>query len=276
MSGLNKLGWLLSLIFGVVTVYSVYRMSFKVDEFNKHSGFTHFRFQVMGNREFSAFGKPVTLTDESDGKLSFLRIKFGAVDRRVPVKTPPMMNIPSMGIYDEWAKVLEIHEVGRDEAGDAIDKQRTGRVVLVVRRTPDGYDPETWGTVFRDSWTFDFYEFKDENGGTLVDSSFRWPRGELGDMTLERLVKEGNKQAIALAALPELAERSWQYQAALHVIPKLNVPKYRFQDDAVSAMGWTLPTAGFCGLITIIGLCMGFAPRRVRIEDENTISPKAA
>lgn len=260
MTGSNKLGWCLAAVFAAVVLYSVYRMSFKVDAYNKQSRFAHFRFQVMGSREFRAFGMPVTITDEAEGKLSFLRIRFGPTDRRVPVKTPPVMNIPSMGIYDEWAKVLEVHEVGRDEDGENIDKQGSGRVVLVCRRTPDGYDPETWGTVFRDSWTFDFYEFTKE--GTLTDSSFRWPRGELGDMTLTRLVKEGNPQAVALAALPELPERSWQYQAALHVIPKLNVPKYRFQDDAVSAMGWTLPTAGFGGLGLILGLCMGFAPRR--------------
>lgn len=260
MSGSNKLGWVLALMFSVLTVYSIYRMSFKVDSYNKQSRFAHYRVQVIGTREFQAFGRPVTLTDEAEEKLSYLRIRYGSVERRVPVKSPPVMNIPTMGIYDEWAKVLEMHEVARDQAGENIDVPGSGRVVLVCRRTPEGYDPATWGTVFRDAWTFDVHEFNAD--GSITDSSFRWPRGELGEMTLDKLVKQGNPQAVALAAIPELAERSWQYQAALHVIPKLNVPKYRFQNDAVSAMGWTLPTAGFGGLGLIIGLCMGFAPRR--------------
>ena len=59
-----------------------------------------------------------------------------------------------------------------------------------------------------------------------------------------------------LATITPLQERTWQYQAALHAIPKLNVPKYRFKDTAMKAMGWTLPVAMFSGLGVIAGIAL--------------------
>lgn len=261
----NKVGWIVAAVSSVLVVYGVLRMSEKVGEYNKRAEFPTFRFRILGSREFQAFGKPVRVDDDEDGSQSLLRVRFGELERRFPVKKPPAKGVPSLGIYDEWAKVIEVHETGRTAEGVQGDKVGSGRVVLVTRHTPEGLDPETWGTVFRDAWTFEFHEFKPE--GTIESATYRWPRGEMGQMTLNRLVKEGNPRAVALAAIPELAERSWQYQTALHVIPKLNVPKYRFKDTAVHAMGWTLPVAGFAGLGVIFGIFAGIAPPRVRAED---------
>ncbi|MGE3108625.1 MAG: hypothetical protein AB7G11_07735 [Phycisphaerales bacterium] len=270
----NKIGWLIAGVCAAVVVVSAARMSARVDEYNRHSGFPHFRFEVMGNREFTAYGRPVRIQDDADENgHATLRVTYGDTVAEFPVKTPPARDVPSMGIYDEWAKAIEVHEVGRTEHGELGDKVGSGRVVLVIRRTKEGLDPETWGSVFRDAWTFDFHEF--EPDGTFRTESYRWPRGEMGEMTLKRLVKEGNEEAKALVAIPELPERGWQYQTALHVIPKLNVPKYRFKDTAIKAMGWTLPAAGFGGLGVIIGVCMGFAPARVR-QDDDPRAPHAA
>lgn len=265
----NKVGWVLAAVFSVGVVYSVYRMSERVDAYNKHADFPHFRFEIIGSRTFTAMGKPVRIDDDQDGAQSLLHVRYGDKDWRFPVKTPPVKDVPMLGIYDEWAKVIEVHELGRSSSGMQGDKVGTGRVVLATRRTSEGLDPETWGSVFRDAWMFDFHEFKPD--GTMQSTTYRWPRGELGQMTLDRLVREGDEKAKALAAIPELPERSWQYQTALHVIPKLNVPKYRFKDTAIKAMGWTLPAAGFGGLVVILGVCMGFAPPRVKQEDIDSV-----
>jgi len=260
------LGLMLLVSLSVVMVFSVSRMSAKVDEFHKRSDYPNFRFSIINTRQFSAYdGLAASITDESKDEQAFLRVKFGETDMLVPVKKPPAKDVPHLGIYDEWAKVIEVHETGRTAANTLGDKLGSGRVVLVTRSTPDGYNPETWGTVFRNAWLFNFYEFTPT--GTITTSTFRWPRGELGQMSLDRLVAKGNEQAKALAAIPELPERSWQYNTALHVIPKLNVPKYRFKDTAVHAMGWTLPTAGFAGLGAIIGLLLVIAPARVKSAD---------
>src|SRR5690606_11768432 len=86
-------------------------------------------------------------------------------------------------------------------------------------------------------------------------------RSELGEMSLRKEIEKGEATAKILATIPPLEERSWQYQAALHVIPKLNVPKYRFKDTAMKAMGWTLPVAGFAGLGVMIGIGLVMRPR---------------
>ncbi len=258
----NKIGWVIAVVCSAAVVYSVLQMSKRVGDYNERADFPHFRFRVMAAREFEALGRKVRVDDDQEGTQAMLRVQYGDTQAKFPVKAPPAKNVPVLGIYEEWAKVIEVHEVGRTESGVQGDKYGTGRVVLVTRRTPQGMDPETWGKVFRDAWTFDFHEFKPD--GTIETNTYRWPRGEMGQMTLDRLVREGKPEAVALAAIPELAERSWQYQTALHVIPKLNVPKYRFKDTAIRAMGWTLPAAGFGGLGAILGMCLGFAPARVR------------
>lgn len=238
-------------------VFGVARMARRVAAYNERSHFEHYRFDIGSSREFTAHGLPVKITDADDtpgdGR-SELVISYDAKETRVPVVPPPVKDVPDLGVYGDWAKVIEVHQVVRGPDNSLMDKDGTGRILVICRIPPEGYDPQTWGSVRRADWTFDFHEFKPD--GTLEKSTFRWPRSELGEMSLKKEIDKGDETAKVLATLQPLDERSWQYQAALHVIPKLNVPKYRFQDTAMKAMGWTLPVAMFSGLGVIAGIAM--------------------
>jgi hypothetical protein len=50
----------------------------------------------------------------------------------------------------------------------------------------------------------------------------------------------------------------------MHVIPKLNVPKYKFNDTAFSfhTLGWTLPASMLSGLVFCIAFFFAIAPTR--------------
>jgi hypothetical protein len=256
-------------------VFAVLEMSRRVAAYNEQAHFGHFRFDVGNSREFKANGKPVSIQDSDDqrgdGRASLV-ISYDGKATTVPVVEPPAVGVPDLGIYGDWAKVIEVHQVVRSADGSLADKPDSGRLLLICRVPPAGYDPETWGSVRRSDWTFDFHEFMPD--GTIASTTYRWPRSELGDLTLKKEVEKGDEAAKVLAGIPELEEQTWQYQAALHVIPKLNVPQYRFKNTAMKAMGWTLPVAGFCGLGLVVGAGLLLAPRRTQAAESPPTKPR--
>ena len=268
----------LVILFGslAIGVFAVMQMAKRVAAYNEQAHYGHFRFDVSTSRQFRAHGMPVTLTDTDDAKgdgLGQLRIEYGEHTKVVPVVEPPATGVPELGVYPDWLKVLEIHEVIRGPEGSLMDKEGSGRIVLVARVPPPGYDPETWGAVRRADWTFDFHEFMAD--GTIASQTYRWPRSAIGEIGLKKEMEKGDETAKILSAIPPLEERSWEYQAALHVIPKLNVPKYRFKDTAMRGMGWTLPVAGFSVLGVLVGIGLAVAPRGLRRAKRESSEPQA-
>ncbi|MBX3360493.1 MAG: hypothetical protein KF705_03485 [Phycisphaeraceae bacterium] len=177
-------------------------------------------------------------------------------DQSLPLRVliPPseaMSQIPLMRAHADWMQVLRFTE------GTAAELQRVNneiakgnlpdRLVIVTRIPPQGVDPRTWGQIWRKEWTFAFYEFLPEGG-------FR--KEQLAFPTSKRY--QPNKPG-------ELVEGTWQFGAALMVMPKGTVPSPRFADDGLRAMGWTLPgaTIGASGLtLSIIILAASRVRRR--------------
>lgn len=255
MTRLNKSGWILAACSLAVLLVSVERMSKRVDEFHRHAEFARHHFELITVRSFRYADRVVELEDDTDGRgRAAIRLTYGDETRLIPVREPPVRDLPELDGYESWLAVLAISDIERPAPG-APSRVVVGteRVVIVTRSTPEGFDPETWGAVRRVEWTFDFYELLPD--GTIEHSTFRFPRSERGERRLAG--DPGNP----LAAYEPLRERTWQYQAALFATPPLQVPRYRFKDDAVYVMGWTLPTAGFAVLGLAIGLAMAFAPR---------------
>ena len=64
----------------------------------------------------------------------------------------------------------------------------------------------------------------------------------------------------------ELVENSWQYQAALMLMPQQARERLmgRYQNDAMHSLGWMLPFAAFTGAICIFAIGFAAAPARVR------------
>lgn len=177
-------------------------------------------------------------------------------DQTLPLRVliPPdaaMSQIPLMRAHADWMQVLRFTEGTAAElqrVDDAIAKgSLPDRLVIVTRIPPQGVDPRTWGTIWRKEWSFAFYEFLPEGG-------FR--KEQLAFPTSKRF--QPNKPG-------ELAEGTWQFGAALMVMPKGTVPSPRFADDGLRAMGWTLPVAtiGACGItLSVIILAASRVRRR--------------
>jgi hypothetical protein len=250
----RTLGWLLFGVCTLLVIASAAEMTRRIACFNRDAKLPSFKFGVSTARHFKLFGRDVSLTDVTEEGASYLRLTWGDRSELIRVNTPPVKDLPDLGGgYGEWVKFLEVND------GE--------RYVLVSRLTPEGFDPGSWGQVRRSDWTFDFHQFQPD--GTITHETFRWPRSRHSEASLRNAAEGDGKTppdpgALALLAIPPLEERSWQYQAALHVIPKLNVPRHRFDNDAFDprVMGWTLPVGMLAGLGAVAGFFIAIAPRR--------------
>lgn len=247
----------------------------RIGEFNRSAHFRRLHAEIRQERDFQLKGFPrVRLTDAFDApsaETTGLRLEFADTTRIIPVRKPPVLNLPTLAGYEEWAKVLAINEVEINPDGRSAGKLGSERLLIVVRRTPEGVNPETWGTVRRDDWLFDVYELRPD--ATIATTRWRWPRDGTGYKSLaetnlqERASKSTDAALKAFAALPPLTPRSVEMFASMHVIPKLSVPSYKFDDTALSprVLGWTLPTSALSGLVLSVSVFFAFAPGRRRV-----------
>lgn len=257
---------------------STWAMSARIAAFNEQAAFVRFHAEPVVARVFRLEGWPEgTLTDRTDelGR-SFLELTYGGKSTWIPVKTPPAKDLPNLSAYDECVKVLAFNQVEAAPDGSARAVPGTTRLWIVTRNTPTGYDPDAWGSVRKSEWVFTFHELLPD--GTLTIEQRRWPRGYMGERTLQSMAAEAarsgpsapveQRRAAELAKIEPLKERSPEYFAAMHVIPKINVPQYKFEDTALqfSVLGWTIPVSGFSMLGALLSLGFAFAPPRPTAE----------
>lgn len=258
-----------TLVFGACFVGAMRPMVARIDAFNHEAGLARFHAEVLNARRIKIGVFPeFTLTDvPGEGPRaafeSFLRLDYAGRQTLIPVKKPPAFDVPNLGMYEEWVKVLAVNRVEPGpQTGASTAVPGTEQLLIVARRTPDGFDPESWGSVRRDDWVFDFYRLTPD--GEVQVFQRRWPRGRRAEA---RLAEEAGNP---LRQIEPLRERTIEYFAAMHVIPKLNVPKHKFDDTALSpaVLGWTLPVSMLGLLGFTASLVFAVAPRRRREQAE--------
>jgi len=231
-------------------LFSVAAMAEKVAEFNRSGERTLWMLKPVNLREFLFAGRRVTIEDVTLESGEAVRVTYGGQELVIPATIPPKdERIPGLKRHEDWMQVIRFADQGRDTSEDFQRKLDAGevqdRLTIVVRR-PLADDPRTLGQGWKKQWVFDFYEFLPEGG--FATETWAYPSGR----TIDK-IKEG-----------QLQEGSWQYAAALSVMPKLRKPNPRFGNDALHAMEWTLPAAAFSGLGLLVALLFVVAPRRER------------
>lgn len=287
------IGLALALLGLAILAASAASMAARIRRFNTDSDFPLYHFERLLVRSGTLFDHPVALHDDrfpaDDPQFpahAALRVDYAGSSHLVPTRSPPTPDFPTLGLYDEWAALLlikrmrtpaEAHALATAEPGSPglsapppasstsaqlVEDLADRRAVLISRLTPPGYDEETWGKVRRDEWTFLILELQPD--GSATPSRLRFPPSKRTARALQKEIDDNPQHP--LRGIPVIQERSWQYQAALHVIPKLQVPKYKFENTALSfkTLGWTLPAACLSGLVICAGLCILFAPQRTR------------
>ena len=271
----RRLAWVVVGLSAAVFSLAVWAMGTRIAEFNRHANFIRFHAEPVISREFRLEGWPQgRLTDRTetvDGiERSFLELDYAGKSTLIPVKTPPAKDVPNLSVYDEWAKVLGFNEMASSSSGgESQPVSGSTRLWIITRTTPPGYDENTWGSVRRSEWVFTFYELR-RDGSVTIDRR-RWPRGYKGEKLLQAMAAahnakptEDSARYAELAKIPVLKERSAEYYAAMFVIPKINMPQYKFEDTALrfNVLGWTVPAAGFAVLGMLYGTAFAIAPKR--------------
>lgn len=244
---------LIGLVSLIVLVLSIIAMAQRVND--AVSGKRRAVFQPVRETDFTFASRDVTLEfvpDQGEGPGQIL-VTYG--DEQLPIRVtispePAKAQLPLPRAHDDWFQVLRFTE-GTGEELAQIDRSLsvgdiTDRLVIVTRIPPPGTDARTYGRIWRKEWKFAFYEL-------MPDGTIR--REQLGFPTSRRY-RAPNPN--------ELVEGTWQFGAALMVMPKGTTPSPRFTDDGLRAMGWTRPAAvlAFCGLTFSIILFASAGVRR--------------
>lgn len=218
-----------------VLLASVWAMAQRVAAFNASPGRRAWAFRPVDLRAFTYAGKPVRIVDGVDdaGKV-VVTIEYGDERLVLPATIPPgSEQLPGLTRHQDWLKVLRFTERGQrsmEEVQRLVERgELTDRLVAVVRR-PKAEDERTLGQGWRKQWAFDFHEFRPEGG--FSRESLDYPSGRTIDKPKPGQLREG----------------TWEFEAALFVMPPLGKPNPKFTADALHAMGWTLPAAAFAGL----------------------------
>lgn len=217
------LAWLCAL--GFVATIGI--MGLRLARASKDSPRTLFAFQRVKDRAFRWADRNVFISDVSENGVAMIEVRYAEERTRFRVARPPQHpGLPGLVPHEEWLCVLRFAEATGLRTGDLPAALATGktreRLAVVTKSLPPGIDPATWGEVWRSDWHFDFYELTPE--GTIAHERLAYPTARAGQPE-----KPG-----------ELHEQTWQFDAALHLMPK-GGPKYRSAGTPLAPAGWTLP-----------------------------------
>ena len=202
-------------------------------------------FMPVEATEFTFANRPVRFEYlQSAGETpNTIRVTYGDADPINIRETIPneISAVPDLRRHEEWLRVFRmimIRGTSIEEALEAVDRDELNdRLVMVVLRPPAGADTGGWGRIWTHEYRFDLYEFTEN--GSIVLETLKYPsKRNPGDP-----VPEG-----------ELAEGTWQYDAAMESMP----PVYRAEpvdnQNASLALGWTFPVAGTSSLAGMVAL----------------------
>lgn len=223
-------------------------------------------FNPVAERRFTYAGRPVTVEDETDPER--IIVTYGD-DTLEIIPTLPSLSpdLPGLTRHDNWMRILRFaprRGLSLDELQEKIERGEVAdRLVIVTRHPPAGADPGSARQATRSLWTFTFHELLPEGG--FLTQRLRYPET---DRALRRRQREARAAGhdVPERRPDELREGSWEYYAALLVMPPTAAPSPTFAGDAVGAMGWTLPASSVLILVMLGSLAFALAPSREDVE----------
>ncbi|MFN0131922.1 MAG: hypothetical protein ACKVW3_05255 [Phycisphaerales bacterium] len=210
-----------------------------------------FAFQASTARELQHAGRNVTLIDDTDeagqGGVAVV-LGYGDQSVRIPAGVAPGSDqMPGLVRHRDWLRVLRFVDRKGLSLQEVESALATGtieaRVVVVARRPTLAPDPRT-GNAWRRDWSFEFRELMPD--GTITSEALLYPRSRPG-----RATKPG-----------QLAEGTWQWDAAMMLLPSTARPSRSFTTDALYAMGWTFPV-GMGAVLSLMVCVTGLGASRI-------------
>lgn len=267
-----------------VLVFSATTMARRVAAFHRDNKRAIYAFKPVTTHTFEYAGRPVTISDEDDPNgIWNLKVAYGPDELKLRVTIPGDRRLPGLLPHEDWLRVLRFAEATGNSLDELRAKMESGevpdRLVIVTRTPPAGSDPGSWGELNRKAWKFDFYEFKPDGGFDHERKSFpvtkRYnpfakraaPAPNSPPATEPQTDSQSDDEPPIVNGRPtdQLQENTWQFQAALMVMPPARGPNPQFKNDGLHAMGWTLPATSLSMLVMIGSLMVAMAPRRAPV-----------
>ncbi|HLO39946.1 MAG TPA: hypothetical protein VK176_02915 [Phycisphaerales bacterium] len=243
---------LVAVVACIAMLLSGFTMAQRIAAFHKENPREIFAFQRVDFEDFNFAGRHVKLAGEEQDGIEYVRVTYGDHDERLLVTLPGEKGLPLLLRNEQWLRVLLFASAmnkSLDQLHTELREHKVEPRMVIVTRTPRPGEPLAYaGRLNPRAWTFDFYELLPQGG--FKHEKLAFPTSKVYEKA-----KEG-----------ELRENTWQYQAALSVIPSGISPKPKFTDDGLKAAGWTLPATSLSTLVMLgaIGLAASKSGRFAR------------
>jgi len=274
---IRPIAWSLAAVSVFVLIFSAGTMAQRVAAFHRDNKRAIYAFKPVNTHTFEYASRPVTLSDEDDANgIWNLKVAYGTDELKLRVTIPGDRRLPGLLPHEDWLRVLRFAKATGNSLDELRAKMESGevpdRLVIVTRTPPAGSDPGSWGEVDRKAWKFDFYEFKPAGGFDHERKSFpvtkrynlfaKKPAPALNSPPATQPQRDDEAPIVKGRPTDQLQENTWQFQAALMVMPPARGPNPQFANDGLHAMGWTLPVTSTSMLVMIGALMVAMAPRK--------------
>jgi len=273
----RKVLWIIAGLSIITGIFSSYALAQRIHNFNEDRDAPLFSYIDIQLETFEMFGHDFVIQETTIDDAPFLQIHWADEELLIPVAIPPRHELPTL--FDrqvDWMSMMLMADRSGMSLKELESKVISGEVIprlMIATRTPFGSEPTkekhfdsieheedwAWGESRRDLWRFNFYEMNTD-GSITSHEPLRFP--ESG----KSLQRRQNNAKLKGEPIPEresgeITEYSWQYGAALKVSPR--APAITFENQALRAAGWTLPTAAASILALIASVFFAIAPARV-------------
>lgn len=276
MKNARAIAWIGVAISLAATLGGGWSLANRIAEFNKNNPHQAPYFLPINTTEFDYLGRHVSIADDIDDQgHGQVRVEYADDIAAIPVGVPNTYELPGLARHTDWLGVYLVGEPqGRDyeQYKAAVDaREITPRLVFVSRHLNPGVensafnfdidrDSREYGETMRKRWTFGFLELLPEGG------FHQWTR----KYPESQRAFEGRTQAAILKGEPpptrspdELAEDTWEWYAAMQVIPAGKAPNTSFRNSALSNSGWSFPIAAVGVLGMIVCLAWALIPSKI-------------
>jgi len=272
----RRIAWVVFVLALVALLGSSWMLALRIRAYNTANPRPLFAFREIQSREFTFDGRVVRITDDlDDAGRGDVIVTYADDELRLPVQIPSPYDLPGLQRHRDWLRVIAFAEQTGLEPAEFRRRFETGeihpRMVIVVREPNAGassdslFELETdekswgWGEVMRHRWTFAFHELLPEGG--FRTERLRFPESA---RSFDRRTAEALRKGLPPPTRDpdELAERTWQYDAAVAMSPR--PPSITPELQALRNAGWTLPVASASVLLVMFSLAWALAPARRR------------
>jgi hypothetical protein len=185
-------------------------------------------------------------------------LRWGDSFVEISVPGEPFPGMTDLRGYSQWIAILAMASVERGDIPELEEGLHSGqiipRLIVVARETPEDQGPAGWGEASTKAWLYRFWELTPD--GKIIPDESTHTHKYYG----KEVVETGFISYRGLSYMPD----TWQFAAAMQVTPSLQTPAARSSSPlsypnfvnvraALTAMGWTWPTAGVSILTLIIG-----------------------